>query len=139
MKVFGPYKATVANIHDGDTIRLDVLLLRRTLASRPNTDLGFNIHSTAKGIVLEWQAVRLYGCNAPEIATTDGKAALTFLGSLVKVGDTVSLLSHGWDKYGGRILGSVTLADGTDLVSAMIASGHAKPWDGQGVKPTLHT
>lgn len=121
---FGPYKATVANIHDGT---------RHKLA---DVDLGFNVHQVSGvGIVLERQSVRLLGCNAPELATSAGKAALAYLESIVHVGDEVTLVSHGWDKYGGRIDGAVTLADGRDLTAVMIAAGHAIAWDGQGPKP----
>ena len=50
-------------------------------------------------------------------------------------GDTVTLVSHGWDKYGGRIDGTITLADGRNLTAVMVAAGQAAPWDGQGPKP----
>jgi endonuclease YncB( thermonuclease family) len=56
--------------------------------------------------------------------------------TLLKAGDEITLLSHGWDKYGGRIDGQITLSDGRDLVTVMIAAGQAKAWDGVGVKPT---
>lgn len=46
----------------------------------------------------ERQPVRLYGCNAPELATPAGKDALAFLETVLHVGDTVTLVSHGWDK-----------------------------------------
>jgi len=131
---FGPYKATVVNIHDGDTVSVD-LLLEKAGRSKVDVDLGFNVHRTAQGTKLERQAVRLLGCNAPELATAAGKAALAFIETLVKVGDTVTLVSHGWDKYGGRIDGAVTLADGRDLTATMVASGCAVAWDGKGTKP----
>ena len=38
-------------------------------------------------------------------------------------------------KLGGRWLAEVTLAGGTVLNQALVAAGHAKPWDGQGQKP----
>lgn len=133
-KTYGPYAATVSAIHDGDTIDVD-LLLEKTGKSKTDVDLGFNVHRTAHGTSLERQSVRLLGCNAPELATVDGKAALAFIETLLKVGDPVTLVSHGWDKYGGRIDGQVTLADGRDLTATMIAAGHAIAWDGQGVKP----
>ena len=79
--------------------------------------------------------MRLYGCNAPELAAPAGKAALAYLETVLHVGDVVSLLSHGWDKYGGRIDGTVTLVDGRDLTAVMIAANEAAPWDGQGAKP----
>lgn len=136
MSVFGPYKATVAAIHDGDTFDVDIVLAKvGKLNAVADRDLGFQVHRTHQGIVLERMAVRLFGCNAPELATPAGKAALAFIETLIKVGDTVTLLSHGWDKYGGRVDGQVTLADGRDLTAAMIAAGQAAPWDGKGAKP----
>lgn len=116
MSTFGPYQATVVRVVDGDTIVVDV-------------DLGFNVHLAA-------QSVRFFGCNADEHDTPGGKAAIAWLETMVKPGDVVQLTSHGWDKYGGRVDGSITLADGTDLVAAEIAAGHAAAWDGKGAKPT---
>ena len=121
MTTFGPYQATVAAIHDGDTIEVDLVLIPHTGHLTQDHDLGFNVHRAPTGVLLERQSVRLYGCNAPELSTAAGKA---------------SLVSHGWDKYGGRIDGQITLSDGRDLVTVMIAAGQAKAWDGVGVKPT---
>jgi len=139
-RTFGPYAATVVAIHDGDTIDLSLVLvkMRSTVAARAkalDVDLGFNVHRTPDGVVLERQSVRLLGCNAPELATPAGKAALAYIETLVKIGDLVTLVSHGWDKYGGRIDGVVTLTDGRDLAQAMVAAGQAAAWDGSGAKP----
>jgi len=136
---FGPYQATIVVLHDGDTIDVSIVLWKARLRAKGDIDLGFNVHRSPAGIILERQSVRLYGCNAPELATPAGKAALAFLETVLKVGDVVTLLSHGWDKYGGRIDGAVTLPDGRDLTQVMIAAGHAAPWDGQGVKPVPAT
>jgi endonuclease YncB( thermonuclease family) len=134
---FGPYKATVVEIHDGDTIDVDITLVpAMTHRKRADVDLGFNVHLVDRvGVELERQSVRLLGCNAPELATVAGKAALAFLQTVLQVGDVVTLVSHGWDKYGGRIDGQVTLPDGRDLTTVMIAANQAAPWDGQGAKP----
>lgn len=114
MSTFGPYPATVESIHDGDTARLQI-------------HLGFDVTIS--------QSCRLFGINAPELSTADGKAALAFLETVLHVGDTVTVVSHGWDKYGGRFDGNVTLANGTNLNSLMVTSGHAKPYSGEGPKP----
>lgn len=134
---YGPYHATVVNIHDGDTIDVDIVLVPSYRALKtPDTDLGFNVHKVSgRGIVLEKQSVRVLGCNAPELATPAGKDSLAFLETVLHVGDVVTLVSHGWDKYGGRIDGQVTLPDGRNLTDVMIAAGQAAPWDGQGAKP----
>jgi endonuclease YncB( thermonuclease family) len=134
---FGPYQATVVAIHDGDTIGVSITLIAsRMHRAQPDVDLGFNVHRVDhEGVVLERQSVRLLGCNAPELSTAAGKDALAFLETILHVDDVVTLVSHGWDKYGGRIDGQVTLADGRDLTEVMIAAGQAAPWDGRGAKP----
>jgi endonuclease YncB( thermonuclease family) len=102
--IFGPYPATVLEIHDGDTFNARL-------------DLGFAVTITL--------ACRVYGINAPELRYSAGKAALAYVETIMKVGDDVKITSHGWDKYGGRFDGEVTLADGRDLATLMLASGNA--------------
>ena len=106
MSTFGPYPATVISFHDGDTAHLDL-------------DLGFAIH--LQGV----PSCRVFGINAPELSTAAGKAALAYALSICPVGSTVSVLSHGWDKYGGRFDGSLTLPDGSDFAAQMLAAGQA--------------
>lgn len=134
VRAWGPYNATVVGIHDGDTIEVDVALAK-VGKEKTDADLGFNVHRRSEGIVLARQSVRLYQCNAPELKTAAGEASLAYLQTLVAVGDRVKLTSYGWDKYGGRIDGIVVLADGRDVVTEMIAAGHAVAWGGKGPKP----
>lgn len=134
--ILGPYPAVVVREHDGDTLDLDVLLKRRNLGYKAPLDLGFNVQARHDGIWLAAQSVRTFGDNAAELSTPAGKAALAYLQSLLPVGTAITLTSHGWDKYGGRCDGTILLPDGSDLVTAMVASGHAVVWDGIGVKPT---
>lgn len=136
--VYGPYKATVVTIHDGDTIDVD-LTLAAVGKEKTDRDLGFNVHRGPAGVTLVRQSVRLLGCNAPELATPAGKVALAYLLTVLHVGDVVTLVSHGWDKYGGRIDGTITLPDGRDLTAVMVAANQAAPWDGQGAKPVPET
>lgn len=68
---------------------------------------------------------RLWGINAPELSTVEGKAALAYAISLLPAGSRVRVLSHGWDKYGGRFIGEIILGDGSDYGTQMIAAGHA--------------
>ncbi len=110
---FGPYPATVVSVHDGDTCTLDL-------------DLGFQI--TFRHVC------RCYGINAPELATEEGKAARAYALTLLHPGDKVTVLSHSWDKYGGRFDGAIALADGTDFGKAMLTAGHAKTYFGVGPK-----
>lgn len=106
--MFGPYPAKVISEHDGDTITLDI-------------DLGFGIH------IVSGLACRIYGINAPELSTPAGKAALEFVKATLKIGDQVLVTSHGWDKYGGRFDGSVTLPDGRDFALVLLAANQAAP------------
>lgn len=115
ISVYGPYLARVVNVHDGDTLDLDL-------------DLGFGITLSAKSVKGKSEiSCRVFGINAPELATVEGKAALAYALTLVKPGDLVTVLSHDWDKYGGRFDGEVTLADGSDFATHMLSSGHAVP------------
>lgn len=116
--LFGPYPARCVAIHDGDTLTFDI-------------DLGFD-HLIAGQ---DWNgstrlSCRVFGINAPELKTAAGKAALAYLQTLIKPGDLATVVSHGWDKYGGRFDGSITLADGTDVAQAMLAAGQAVPLAG---------
>lgn len=114
----GPYQATITGIVDGDTFHVDL-------------DLGFGIHA------IDFDC-RVFGINAPEIETADGKASKSFLiDTVVAKGNKIVVLSESWDKYGGRFDGTVTFADGSDLATLMVVSGHAKWWSGHGPKPTV--
>lgn len=114
MDVFGPYRGVVDNVHDGDTVYVKL-------------DVGFDLTVYAR--------VRVNGINAPELSTQAGKDARAFARTLLAVGDAVRVVSYGWDKYGGRVEGSITLADGRDFGKAMLDAGHAKPYTGRGPKP----
>lgn len=118
MATFGPYPARVAAIHDGDTMTLDI-------------DLGFDHIISGLDFAGKTRlACRIFGINAPELSTDAGKEALAFAQTLVKPGDLVTVLSHGWDKYGGRFDGEVTLADGRSFGQVMLDTGHAVPYSG---------
>lgn len=102
--IFGPYRGVVDLVHDGDTVYIKL-------------DLGFDLTVYAR--------VRVYGINAPELSTDAGKAAREYARGLLLVGSVVTVLSHGWDKYGGRIDGEITLGDGRDFAASMVSAGYA--------------
>lgn len=104
---YGPFRGTVDLVHDGDTI--DIAL-----------DVGFDITIYAR--------VRVFGINAPELSTDAGKAARDYARSLLPVGEQVSVISHGWDKYGGRVDGEILFGAGDNFATAMLDSGHAVPF-----------
>lgn len=110
---FGPYPGVVRDLHDGDTVHIDL-------------DLGFGVQLDSHD--LDGNPVnscRVFGINAPELSTVAGKAALAFAQTLLKPGDKVTVVSHGWDKYGGRFDGTITRADGSDFAGLMLAAGQA--------------
>jgi endonuclease YncB( thermonuclease family) len=111
--LFGPYPAKCIAIHDGDTATFEI-------------DLGFDHMIMGLG----WDgksrlSCRVYGINAPELSTQAGKDALAYAETILHVGDVCQVTSHGWDKYGGRFDGTITLPDGTDYATLMLDSGHA--------------
>ena len=101
-------------VHDGDTLTADV-------------DLGYHIW-------LRGQSYRLTGCNTRELAQPGGIEVRDALADLL-IGARVALTSVAPDKYGGRWDAVITLADGSDLVDWMVASGWAARWNGRGAKP----
>lgn len=104
------YAATVLRVVDGDTVHLDA-------------DLGFYLE-------LHDRSVRIAHINAPELSTDAGKAAKAYAEGLLGVGSSVTLLSHELDKY-GRVLGSISLADGRDFGKLMLDAGMALPYEGE--------
>lgn len=103
---FGPYAGVVDQVHDGDTV--DIRL-----------DLGFDLTVYAR--------VRVYGINAPELSNPDGSgvAARDYARTLLPAGASVRVVSHGWDKFGGRIDGDIQLPDLRDFSTLMLLAGHA--------------
>jgi endonuclease YncB( thermonuclease family) len=107
-------RVKVLDWHDGDTFH-------------PYIDL-------APGLVLgglDWNgrqtlSCRIAGMNAPELSTDAGKAALTYAEQLCPPGSIVTVGALGWDKYGGRFDGVLTLPNGADFATEMIAAKHAE-------------
>lgn len=103
---------TVRSVYDGDTITVDA-------------DLGWHITFVVH--------VRLAHIDAPELGHPGGIEARDFLRLLLTflagADNRVTLTSHSLDKY-GRTLGTLTLPDGRDVGDAMIANGHAVPYEG---------
>jgi endonuclease YncB( thermonuclease family) len=116
MSTFGPYPAVVTDWHDGDTCHL-------------NADLGFGFfiygHDLDGHPVL---SCRIVGINAPELGTAAGKVSQAGAAGLCPPGTHVHVVSSGWDKFGGRFDGTITLPDGSDFGQAMIAGGFAVPY-----------
>lgn len=105
---FGPYRAVVRHIVDGDTF--DVLV-----------DLGFNQYA--------YQVIRLAGIDAPEknrAATKEaGLAAKHFLEGLLPLGTQVLLMTDPDPDSFGRYIAIVDRADGVEINQALLDAGHA--------------
>jgi endonuclease YncB( thermonuclease family) len=108
------YAAVVERVIDPDGLGLAV-------------DLGFDTWHRG--------SFRLLGCNARELSQLGGREAAANLAALLPVGTQVTIRSVKPDKFGGRYLAVVTLPDGSDLVSTLIAEGWAAAWNGTGTKP----
>lgn len=84
---YGPYPAKVVEIHDGDTITFDL-------------DLGFGVRLPGQSWTGKTMlACRVFGINAPELSTAEGKTALAYARTLLTPGDVCEVRSHGWDKF----------------------------------------
>ncbi len=115
------YRAKPLRIVDGDTVHLEI-------------DLGLETSRKIK--------CRLYGINAPEMNTLEGKAARAHLEGLIKAAIDkdgylrVSTIKDRTEKY-GRYLVMLSDHDGNDwLNNIMVANGHAMVYmdDEKGVK-----
>lgn len=114
--IFGPYPAKLVDIHDGDTLTFDL-------------DLGFGIRLPGQNWAGKTEiSCRVFGINAPELATVAGKASLAFAKTLLMPGDICQVRSHGWDKYGGRFDGEIVMPDGRDFATTMLTNGQAIPF-----------
>ena len=112
------YGIRIKRVIDGDTIVVDI-------------DLGF-------GTWLMDKHVRLWGIDAPEKSTVEGKlatqCAIEFLLKHDPKTYILDVIEHKSDKY-GRILGKIvhicpTTKFVTEMHLSMIAAGHAKAYFG---------
>lgn len=108
------YRAIVRGVHDGDTCTVDI-------------DQGLNTWRHGENI-------RILGINAIELASPGGQEAQQHLATLLPVGSAVTICTVKADKYGTRYNAAITLADGSDLATQLLAAGYAVPYTGQGVK-----
>lgn len=107
MHGWGPYRAVVRQVVDGDT--LDVLV-----------DLGFQCYA--------YQTLRLHGVNAPERYTEAGRAAQGFLRGLLPPGTPVMITPHKDATTFGRYVAVVEcLIEGAlaNVAAVLLEVGHA--------------
>lgn len=134
------YTATVIAVVDGDTVKLDADLGRISPTGGPVRDYGFHTYRAAGHLRIH-ESFRLYGLNCPEHATPAGDAATAFTAALLPPGTQViarvrQVGGHDAQEKYGRWLATIVVAGvGTDVNAALIAAGHALPWDGKGARP----
>ena len=107
--------ARVKKVIDGDTVKVEARLW--------------------PGIVAQIN-VRVRGVDTPEIRRAKcgeyerqrGRAARDFVRGII--GKNVWLINVTHGKFGRRVVASVWLADGRDLATLLIATGHGRPYRG---------
>ena len=112
------YTWKLVKVIDGDTVKFEVGFLPK--------ELGNNI------------AVRVLGVDTPEKAPRAkcekeaelGKKATEFTKKVVTEAKVIDVQLKSWDKYGGRVLGTITL-DGKDLTKMLIDAGLARAYFGE--------
>lgn len=112
--------AIVLSVTDGDTLRarvphwsgtpLGVVGIRVLNLDTPESEVGQA--KCAKELVL-------------------GKEAKAYAERLVPPNTRLRFFYKKPDKYGGRVVGSVTLPDGRDFATVMISAGMGRPYDGK--------
>lgn len=111
------YRATLREVHDGDTLAVTV-------------DFGMRRY--------EDTAVRLLNLACRELADPGGKEARDYVKTLLIPGQQLALYTAKPDKYSGRWDAAVTYMRGgelRDLATDIIAAGYGVPWDGRGAQP----
>ena len=115
------YDITVLRVIDGDTIDADI-----------HIDAGFDIRMTLKD-----ERIRMIGIDTPETRTSNprervfGKMAKNRLAELLPIGSLAVLNSIRYDRRDafGRVLGTVTLADGRLVNDILLEERLAVPWN----------
>ena len=125
VSAYGPYDAKLVRVVDGDTIELGVELWPG-LIQRVNIRLD-GINTPEKRI--NTKKIKDQGRRDRAICEkTAGIAAAEFTQAFVGKGSiTVDGVRNG--KFAGRVLGNV-FVDGNSLADALLASGHARLYDG---------
>jgi len=109
---YGPYRAVIERVVDGDTVHVVV-------------SLGLDEYG--------YRMIRIRGAFAPELFSGPpeererGKAARDFLAALLPVGTKCRLTTERDVTTFGRYVASMELEDGTDVATALIEAGHATP------------
>jgi endonuclease YncB( thermonuclease family) len=135
----------IDEVIDGDTVRVSLDLGPHCGRRVKALELGWHVRIDRDGHIRMESLVRIDGINAPEHGTPAGDAATAYAKTLLQPGDQVQVVSKkllgSTEKY-GRTLADLSFRPRIeqrpvlgDFATAMIAAGHAKPWDGTGTRP----
>lgn len=113
---YGPYKAEVLRIIDGDTVELNV---------RVWPQLTQRIKLRLDGV----NTPQKRGRGVSDCEKEAGQKATNFTQKWLPVGEIVTLKQVRLGKYAGRALGQIWKG-GASLGDALIKAGHAKPYTG---------
>lgn len=125
-------------------------LVLATVALAAAADYEWKVHKIIDGdtvaFVVPWLPpelgnfilVRVIGIDTPEKAwrarcpreATLGEAATLFTTKFIGESTSMTVVLHNWDKYGGRVDGSIFDAQGRDLATELMKIGLARPYDG---------
>ena len=129
-------EVSLVRVIDGDTV---VLRLEREYVQE--IDFGFYIYDRATVLKTTEVHFRVHGLNTPEVVGEQkvrGLAAKAALEALLGSGK-IKVRSLKPDKYGGRFLAEIWVQQPDkpeiSVTAYMIEAGHAKSYDGTGVKP----
>lgn len=109
---YGPYRAVIERVVDGDTVHVGV-------------SLGLDEYA--------YRMIRIKDAFAPELFSGSpeererGKAARDFLAALIPEGTKCRLSTERDASTFGRYVASIQLEDGRDVATALIEAGHATP------------
>ncbi len=109
---YGPYRAVVERVVDGDTVHVMV-------------SLGVDEYA--------YRMIRIRGVNAPEVFSGPpeererGKAARDFLTQLLPQGTRCRPATQRDTTTFGRYVADIELEDGRDVATALVEAGHATP------------
>lgn len=114
-KIAGPVTAELIRVIDGDTVLVNAM---------PWPDHQVKTY------------VRLRGIDAPELKSrcpavrSAALEAQSILTELLKASPVVALTEISGDKYYGRVVAALTLADGSDPAAALLSAGLVNPYRG---------
>jgi endonuclease YncB( thermonuclease family) len=109
---YGPYRAVIERVVDGDTVHASV-------------SLGLDEYA--------YRMIRLWGVNAPELFSGPpeererGAAARDFLAGLIPPGTKCRLATQRDVTTFGRYVATIELEDGRDVGTTLVEAGHAAP------------